>query len=102
MIWSVTIFDSGFQAARLLKYDWFRDKLKRAGWVSGDHMVAVSGEVTFAEVARVLRFTDSNKIWVVQAEWHSIEVAQEMGMPFETNMKIFLHVKPKCEHSPLV
>lgn len=65
-----TTFDSGFRLAKLLRLDWFRKALSRAGWKNGDSVI---GAVSYTSVEEILSCLDSGQnALVVVGDWESL------------------------------
>lgn len=79
-----TTFDSGFRLAKLLRLEWFRKALTRAGWKNGDPVI---GAVSYTSVEEILSCLDSGQnALVVVGDWESL--ANGQPSPFLRFLKV--------------
>lgn len=64
-----TTFDSGFRLAKLLKFAWFRKALTRAGWRSGDAVIAAVSYTSISEISDCL--DSGQNALVIVGDWES-------------------------------
>jgi len=67
----VSIFDSGFKMARVLRHAWFVSTLAGAGWKSGERVMAVTPDTKIHEIFDTLQHVDKDEpVTVVMSRWN--------------------------------
>jgi hypothetical protein len=66
----VSIFDSGFRIAGLLRYEWFRKILEEAGWRNGGRIIGCTFDTSVEELYGCLKNVEAGEeVLVVLSGW---------------------------------
>jgi len=78
----VSIFDSGFKMARVLRHRWFRDMLAEVGWQNGERCMAVSPDVPIHEVFDTLKHVEKGEpVTLVMSKWSDDPDYRNLAVP---------------------
>lgn len=66
----MSIFDSGFRVAKLLRHEWFRKILEQAGWQNGGRIIGCTPDTRVEELYGCLKNVEvGEEAVVVLSDW---------------------------------